>query len=104
MRAGPANKWVSLARNPATEDEAEGTPLSPANVWAAIEPLAPGGSDGRTLAHQIRTRFHPQITLDTKVTYKDARTNTTRVFYVRGVQTVNEAGDEMVLFAEEVQP
>lgn len=104
MRNGACNKWVTLSRNPATDTEPDGTALSPSGVWAAIEPLPPGGGDNRTLTIQVRTRFHPEITLDTKITYVDGRTNLTRVLYVRGLQTVNERGDEMRLLAEEVQP
>jgi head-tail adaptor len=49
-------------------------------------------------------RFHPEVTLDTRISYADARTNSTRLLYVRGVQHVSEAGDEMQLLAEEIQP
>lgn len=104
MRAGSCNKWVTLSRNPATEDEADGTPLSPSGVWAAIEPLQPGSSDNRTINHQVRMRFHPGVTLDTKIDYVDHRTGRTRALFVRGVQTVNEQGDEMRLLCEEIQP
>jgi Bacteriophage head-tail adaptor len=104
MRAGACNKWVTLARWPETDTEARGTPLSPEGIWAAIEPLAPGGADNRTITHTVRMRFHPEVTLDTRVAYADARINRTRHLFVRGVQAVNEAGDEMVLLAEEVQP
>ena len=52
-----------------------GTPLSPAGVWAAIEPLPPGTSDtNRTLTHQVRMRFHPEVTMDTKIEYVDPDT------------------------------
>ena len=104
MRAGACNKWVTLARWPETEDDARGAPLNPEGIWAAIEPLPPGGSGNRAQDHQIRMRFHPEVTIDTRVQYVDARINRTRDFYVRGVQSVNEAGDEMVLLCEEVAP
>lgn len=104
MRAGPCNKWVTLARYPEDDDEARGTPLTPEGVWAAIEPLPPGGTDNRTITHLVRMRFHPEVTLDTRIQYVDARVGRTRSLFVRGVQAVNEAGDELQLLAEEVQP
>ena len=105
MRAGACNKWVTLARWPETEDDARGTPLNPEGIWAAIEPFPPGStSNDRAITHQVRLRFHPEVTIDTRIQYVDARINRTRDLYVRGVQSVNEAGDEMVLLAEEVQP
>lgn len=104
MRAGPCNKWVTLSRWPETEDETRGTPLNPEGIWAAIEPLPPGGTDNRTLTHVVRMRFHPEVTLDTRIVYVDGRRHQTRSLYVRGVQDVNEAGDELQLLCEEVQP
>lgn len=103
MRNGPCNKWVTLARWPDTEDEDRGTPLSPEGVWAAIEPFPPGGSESdRTITHLVRMRYHPQVTQDTRVLYVDARSNQSRALYVRGVQTVDERGDEMRLLCEEI--
>lgn len=104
MRAGSCNKWVTLDRWPATDTEPRGTPLSPPGIWAAIEPLTPGGADNRTTTHVVRMRFHPEVTCDTRIQYADARLGRTRDLFVRGVQTVNEDGDEMVLLAEEVAP
>jgi head-tail adaptor len=103
MRAGACNKWVQLAKGPQVAG-GPFAPLSPEGSWAAIEPLAPGGADDRSLTHIVRMRYHPEVTFDTRVAYADARKNRTRYLFVRGVQTVNEAGDEMVLLAEEVEP
>lgn len=103
MRAGPCNKWVTLSRAPEANTEAQFTDLDPAGCWAAIEPVPPG-ADGRTITHLVRMRYHPEVTCDTRVLYADGRLNRTRAIFVRGVQTVNEAGDEMVLLAEEVEP
>src|SRR4051812_40385027 len=100
MRAGPTNKWVTLARYPDDDDETRGTPLNPEGVWAAIEPLPPGLTDGRMLSHLVRMRFHPQVTVDTKIDYVDARLGRTRQLFVRGLQSVNEAGDELQLLCE----
>lgn len=104
MRSGLCNKWVTLSRAPVANTDQRWTDLSPSGIWAAIEPLAPGGSDNRTITHLVRMRFHPEVTLDTRINYEDARINRTRSLYVRGVQAVDEAGDEMRLLVEEVQP
>ena len=103
MRGGACNKWVTLTRAPAVESEDRWTVLSPDGIWAAIEPLPPG-SENRTLTHLVRMRYHPQVTLDTKIDYVDARLERTRSLYVRGVQSIDEAGDELRLLCEEVQP
>lgn len=104
MRAGPCNKWVTLSRWPETDTEARGTPLNPPGIFAAIEPLAPGGSDNRTTTHVVRMRFHPEVTCDTRIQYADARVSRTRSLFVRGVQSVDENGDELRLLCEEVAP
>lgn len=105
MRAGACNKWVTLSRWPETDTEARGAALTPEGIWAAIEPFPPGGgTDTRTITHTVRMRFHPEVTCDTKIEYVDARIGRTRSLFVRGVQAVNEAGDELVLLAEEIQP
>jgi len=106
MRAGACNKWVTLAQGPQVSN-GPFAPLAPEGVWAAIEPFQPGGSDDRTTTHLIRLRYHAEVATAwpaVQITYVDGRTSTTRVFYVRGLQTVNEAGDEMRLLCEEVQP
>jgi hypothetical protein len=103
MRAGDCNKWVTLSRSPATDTEVAGTPLTPAGIWAAIEPLAPGAStDNRSLTHLVRMRFHPDVTIDTQIDYVDFRLGRTRSLFVRGLQAVNEAGDELRLLCEEI--
>jgi hypothetical protein len=48
-------------------------------------------------------RFHPEVTVDTRITYVDDRRSLTRYLFVRGIQDVNEAGDELRLLCEEVQ-
>ncbi len=104
MRAGDCDKWVQLFRNKGTDAEAQGTPLSPPSIWAAIEPLPPGFADNRAITHMVRMRFHPEVTIDTQIDYVDARIGRPRSLFVRGVQSVNEAGDELRLLAEEVIP
>lgn len=104
MRNGACNKWVTLSQGPQVED-GPFAPLSPEGIWAAIEPLAPGNnSNDRAITHIVRMRFHPEVTYDTRIGYEDARLGRTRYLFVRGIQTVNEQGDELRLMAEEVQP
>lgn len=105
MRNGDCNKWVTLSRWPADDDLARGADLTPSGIWAAIEPSSPGDSMAdRSITHTVRMRFHPQVTMDTRIEYADPRLNRTRSLFVRGVQSVNEAGDELRLLCEEVQP
>lgn len=103
MRAGGCNKWVTLVRWPETEDEVRGTPLNPPGIFAAIEPISPG-TENRVTTHMVRMRYHPEVTCDTRIAYADARLGRTRHLYVRGVQSVDEAGDELRLLCEEIQP
>ncbi len=104
MRAGHRNKWVSLMRWPADDDEARGEPLSPPNDWVSISPLPPGGTDDRAITSLMELRYRSDVTLDTRIDYENARTSRTHKYFVRGVQSVNESGDAMVLLVEDVQP
>lgn len=103
MRMGAANKYVALAQGPQTTNGPFAA-LSPANVWAAIEPYTPAGENDRTITHLVRCRYHSGISHDTRVAYTDNRLGTTRYLYVRGFRDVNEQGDEMQLLCEEVRP
>lgn len=106
MRMGACSKYVALAQGPQTSSGPFAA-LSPENDWAAIEPFTPGGSDDRTTAFLVRMRYRADVAVSwptLRVAYADGRTSTTRYFYVRGCQSVNEAGDEIRLLAEEVQP
>lgn len=110
MRAGPLNKWVTLSRCPVTTPDSDGffEALDPEGVWAAIEPMAPSAND-RTISHIVRMRFHPGVTVDTRIVYATTAPNNpaitmTRELFVKGVQNVLERNDEMRLYCEEVQP
>lgn len=101
MRPGRMNKWVTLSRNPQMPGDADGfwEPLDPSGVWAQIEPLNPTVSDDtRTQASRVTIRYHPQVTLDTRVSYG------ARDLMVRGVQNTDEENAEMILFCEEAIP
>jgi head-tail adaptor len=96
------NRPVTLAQSPVTTDDADGffEPLTPSNWWAAIQPLPPAtaGDGTRVIASLVTMRYHPQVTVDTRVRYG------TRDLFVKGVQNVNEEDREMVLYCEEVIP
>ncbi len=98
MRAGPLNKWGDLANSPTEPGDDDGfyAPLNPARVPMAIESVAPGNSDGRVSMHIVRMRYHPGVTLETRITVG------TKQLFVKGIQDVNQQGVEMRLFCEEV--
>lgn len=99
QRVGPMNLWVTLSRAPISSPDSNGffEDLSPSGAWASIQPLAPGGGDGQTVQHLVTMRFHPQVSLTTRIVYDE------RELFVRGVQNINEAGAIMRLLCEEVQ-
>lgn len=100
LQAGRLNKWVTLARSPVMPDDADGywEPLTPDGCWCAIEPTAPGVADDRSIHHLVTMRYHPEVTVDTRILYGDRR------LFVQGIQNVNEAGAELRLYCIEVQP
>jgi head-tail adaptor len=99
MRAGRLTKWVTLANQPDQPDDADGffEALDPAGVWAGIRPLPPA-ADGRTLQHEVEMRYHPQVTMDTRILYG------TRELFVKGFQNVDDRNVELRLLCEEVVP
>jgi len=106
MRRGACNKYIALAQGPQTTNGPFAA-LSPEHDWVALEPFPPGGGTDRTTAYLVRLRYRADVAVGwptLRVAYADGRTSTTRYFYVQGCQSVNEAGDEIRLVAEEVQP
>lgn len=105
MRAGSLDKWVTLSRSPQTTDDSDGyfEDLSPNGAWAGIQPLT-ASDNGRTLTHLVRMRFHPQVTMDTRIVYSDATLGRDRELFVKGFQNLNERNAEMQLICEEVVP
>ena len=99
MRPGRHQKWVTLSRSPQTTPDSDGffEDLSPAGVWAAIQPLQPQ-ADGRSMFHYVTMRYHPQVTVDVRVLCG------TRELFVRGVQNVDDRNVELRLYCEEVVP
>jgi len=101
MRVGRLNKWVTLSRGPQKSPDNDGffEDLVPPGCWAAIQPLPPGAGDlARTIQHQVTMRYHPQVSLDTRLLYG------TRELFVRGFQTIDEDNVEMRLLCEEIIP
>lgn len=71
--------------------------LSPSPVFANITPGGPGDAlDDRSTAHLVTLRYHPEIGLDTMLTYG------TRQFFVKGLQNVDERNVELRLLVEEI--
>lgn len=99
MKLGRLDKWVTLSRSPQTSGDSNGffDDLAPSGGWALIQPLAPS-DNGRGITHLVTMRFHPQVTMDTRIVYGD------RELFVKGFQNVNEYDRDMVLLCEEVVP
>lgn len=93
------DKWVTLSRSPQTPGDSDGffEDLSPAGVWAHIQPLASQDTE-RSRAHQVRIRYHAQVTIDTRILYG------TRELFVRSVEDIDEQHAELRLFCEEIYP
>lgn len=89
---------VSLSRAPQTSGDSDGffEDLSPSTVWASIEPVNPASADGtRMQGHYVTMRYHPEVTIDTRIVYGS------RELFVRGVQNVDERNRELRLYCEE---
>ena len=100
MRAGELKQWVTLWAAPDSTPDSDGffEALSPPGCWAGIQPLPPGRSEDRILAHAVTMRYHPQVTVDTRLLFG------TRELFVKGVQDVGEQHAELHLYCEEVVP
>lgn len=93
----PASKKCHYVRLDKPLPEDEGATLSPDQVFAAIEPTAPGAFDEGKLAHYVTIDFHPDVTLNTRI-----RTEDDRILWVRGIQDVEFRHIELRLLCEEV--
>ena len=101
MRPGRMNKRITLSRAPQTTPDSDGffEDLTPSSWWAQIEPLDPVVSDGtRTSAYRVTMRYHPQVTVDTRILFG------TREIFVKGVQNVDEKNAELRLYCESTTP
>lgn len=103
--AGRYGIWVTLSQSPQVTGDSDGffEALSPAGTWASIRPTL--SSNGRVIESVVEMRFHPQVTIDTRIVYEDVNKpsgKTTRELFVKGVQNVEEMNDVLVLLCEEV--
>jgi len=98
MRVSPLVKLVQLSRSPSHTDDNDGffEPLSPPAMWASIQPQGPV-ADGRNVQHLVKMRYHPGVTMDTRIVV-----DRTRELFVRGIQNVDDLGVEMNLVCEEI--
>lgn len=97
--AGSLRKWVTL------DDPVEdGTPVvfSPERVPVAMRPDAPASFGERVQGHIVEMRYHPQVTFNTRLKYRDVRRGIDRVLYVKGLQNVDERDEWLILRCEEV--
>jgi len=107
MRVGRHNRYVALSQKFQESGSLTGPypPLSPPNWWCSIQPVAPGGGDGRTTLHQVTMRFHSQVTTDTMLTYSDPVIGRDRFLLVLAPpQNVNDGNDELRMVCEEITP
>lgn len=110
MNPSAHRKLVTLALKTQTTNDTDGVyeDLNPPQWWCSLEPVSPGHSDGtRVIQFFARGRFRPDITIDVRMIYLDplrrSSSNETgqREFFVKGVQNVNEANQELILFVDE---
>ena len=99
--------WVTLSQSPQVTDDSDGffEALDPVGAWASIRPQL--ADNGRTISHVVEMRWHPQVTIDTRIVYEDVNKptgKTTRELFVKGVQNLEEENSTLVLLCEEVTP
>lgn len=107
MRAGRMNRFVTLWRSPTATDDADGffEALSPSTAWCAIQPAGVSiGDQTRIMSSTVTMRFHPQVTIDTKLVYTDQTLGRDRELFVKSVQNIDDAGSVLVLSCDEVWP
>lgn len=78
-------------------------PLTPPEVWGAVEPMSQadlervsGSTVEATATHLITLPFHPEVTVQTRVTYHG------RTFLVQSIRNVLERNVTLELTCEEV--
>jgi len=103
VRRGARRQLVSLSQGPTAPGDSDGffSDLSPRQTFAAIEPVSPVSADGTRIGgHFVTIDYHPQVTVDTRLTFTD-RNGTARELFVKGVQNVGLRDREMRLYCEE---
>src|ERR1051326_6632204 len=107
LRVGTLNRLVSLARAPKTTNDSDGffEALSPSTAWCAIQPMETiSGDETQIQTSRITMRFHPQVSIDTRLTFTDENIGRVREFFVKSVQNVDDDNDYIVCFCEEPIP
>lgn len=83
---------------PPLEDQLAGKSLDPDHAYVAIDPAPPGPYDENKITHIVRMDFHPDLTLNTRLTLDcDGRQ-----LWVRGIQDMDFRHIELTLLCEEV--
>lgn len=113
MRAGNYNQSVTL-ENPTNTPDGDGgftvtwAAVSPSPVWASVLPAtaavmerAVAGTVQSSISHLVEMRYHSGITTQTRLSWT-GNAGQTHTAYVRGVQSVDEAGEVTRLTCEEV--
>ncbi len=98
---------MTLWQAPITSGDSDGffEALDPPTGWCAIQPIEMAVSDERRIQiSRVMMRFHPQVTIDTRLVYSDPVLNRDRELFVKIVQNVDDANCSMVLACEEVWP
>jgi hypothetical protein len=96
LNPGRYRQWVDL-------DAPVGPAIAfaPARVKCLIRPGSPGAFDEDKTTHVVETPYHPQITMNTRLTFVD-RAAATHCLHVRGIQNVDMLNRDLVLLCEEV--
>ena len=101
MRSSTLNLWVTLDNKVENQSVTEmWHTLNPPGVWASIQPLSPS-DDGRSLHHAVTIRFHPEVGVDTRMTYVDPQ-GRTRYLFVQGIQDIGLQNVELRCVCDEV--
>jgi hypothetical protein len=98
VNPGTFRHWVDLDIGDGDHDAVT---FVPSRVKCAIRPSAPGAFDEQRVTHQVEMRYHPQLSLATRLTFID-RHDVTHRLHVKGIQDVDYQNRYLVLLCEEV--
>lgn len=90
--------WVDLDQG---EGDAPPLTYSPSRIKVTVSPGAPSVIDEFRIAHEVVTRYHPQISFNTRLTFTDKHGATHQLF-VKGIQNVGMKNRTLILLCEEV--
>jgi hypothetical protein len=92
--ASQKRHYVTLDK-PKPEDN--GATLDPAAIFVSIEPAPPSAFDEDHITHVVKCAYHPDITLNTRMTTEEGRH-----LWVKGIQDLEFRHIELWLLCEEV--